>query len=75
MKKMVFGYIKELIIGISLIFMGILSFLLLIPFLNDFMSDTPFLNLLIPGEWIFQVILIALGILVMFKRISFRTTH
>ena len=72
---MVFGYIKELVIGIVLIVLGLMQYILLIPFVGDFIADTFILNLMIPGKWIFQVLLIVLGVLVMFKRITFKTTH
>jgi len=70
-----FTYIKELVIGISLLILGAYPFLLNISGFETWISDSSFLSTLLPGEWLFNIILIVMGILILIKRIHLRTTH
>jgi len=70
-----FTYIKELTIGISLILLGIYPFFLNISSFEMWINDSSFLSTLLPGAWLFNIILILMGGLILIKRIHLRTTH
>lgn len=55
--------LKEKIIGVLLIIVGVVPLLLKIPSLKD----NQYLNYLIPGDIIYQAILIILGIILLYS--------
>jgi len=55
--------LKEKTIGLLLIIIGALPFLLKIQAIGDFFDKYSFLSYLTPGEVIYQLIIIALGVL------------
>jgi len=59
---------KEKLIGLILIIIGILPFLLKIKSISDSLAKYTFLSYLVPGEIIYQLIIIALGVLLIWKR-------
>jgi len=58
---------KEKIIGLILIILGALPLILKIEKINTPLSKINFLSYIIPGEMIYQVIIIILGILLIWK--------
>jgi len=52
---------KNKLIGLILIIIGILPFLLKIQSISDSLTKYTFLSYLVPGEILYQVIIIALG--------------
>ena len=67
---------KEKLIGIVLIIIGALPFLLKIKSISDFFTQNKVLSFIIPGELVYQIIIIVLGALLIwtlkskFKRFS-----
>jgi heme/copper-type cytochrome/quinol oxidase subunit 4 len=59
---------KEKLIGLILIIIGILPFLLKIKSVSDSLAKYTFLSYLAPGEIIYQLIIIALGVWLIWKR-------
>jgi len=55
--------IKEKFIGIVLIIIGALPFLLKTKSISDFFTQNKVLSFIIPGELVYQIIIIALGAL------------
>ena len=60
--------IKEKTIGILLILLGAWPFLLKIEKIGTFFAQYKFLEILTPGEIVFQIVLVLLGILLIFRR-------
>ncbi|MFA5174234.1 MAG: hypothetical protein WC438_03560 [Candidatus Pacearchaeota archaeon] len=58
---------KEKIIGLIIIILGAWPFLLKISSVNTFFSTYKFLSVLTPGEIIYQIVIIVLGILLIWK--------
>lgn len=58
---------KEKLIGFVLILLGAWPFLLKIESVGSFFAGYPFLNALTPGEIIYQIIVIGLGVLLFIK--------
>ena len=58
---------KEKLIGLILIVLGAWPFLLKIEAVESFFSAYKFLEMLTPGEIVFQVALIVLGVLLVLK--------
>jgi len=58
---------KEKLIGIILIVLGALPFLLKIEKIANFFAKYKVLSYLVPGEWVYQIILIIVGILLIWK--------
>ena len=58
---------KEKLIGLVLIVLGVWPFLLKIEAVGDFFSSYKFLEVLTPGEIIYQVALVALGVLLIWR--------
>lgn len=54
---------KEKIIGIVLILVGALPFLLKIKAVSDFFTGNIVLKYIIPGEIVYQILIIVLGVL------------
>lgn len=54
---------KEKLIGFLLIVLGAWPFALKVPSVSEFFSSYPFLEMLTPGEIVYQIIIILLGIL------------
>jgi len=54
---------KHKFIGLILIIIGVLPFLLKIQSVSDALTKYTFLSYLVPGEIVYQIIIIALGIL------------
>lgn len=52
---------KNKLVGLILIIIGILPFLLKIQSISDSLAKYKFLSYLVPGEIIYQIIIIALG--------------
>lgn len=52
---------KNKLIGLILIIIGVLPFLLKIQSVSDSLAKYTFLSYLVPGEIIYQIIIIALG--------------
>jgi len=59
--------IKEKMLGIILIIIGALPLLLKINFIETFFEKYKFLSYLIPGEIIYQIILILIGALLIWR--------
>lgn len=55
--------IKEKFIGIALIIIGALPFLLKTKSISDFFAQNKILSFIIPGELVYQIIIIVLGVL------------
>jgi len=64
-----------ILLGSVLISMGIYSFLLNITSIEEWFTSSSFFSTLLPGAWLFNIILIIMGILVLIKRIALRMTH
>ena len=60
--------IKEKILGIILIVLGAFPFALKVDRIANFFAKYTFLSYLTPGEWIFQAVLIIIGILLLWRR-------
>ena len=60
--------LKTKLIGLILIVLGVWPFLLKIESVAEFFSSYTFLEMLTPGEWVFQVVLIVLGFLLFYRR-------
>ena len=59
--------IKDKVIGIILIAIGALPFLLNVEAVDKFFTDYQFLSYILPGEIIYQVVLIILGALLILR--------
>ncbi len=59
--------IKEKLIGLVLIIVGAWPFLLKINLIGNFFSQYKFLEVMTPGEIIYQTIVIILGIMLLWK--------
>lgn len=59
--------LKEKLLGLILIIAGLFPFLLKIKSIGDIFAKYTFLSYLAPGEIIYQIILIVLGILLIWK--------
>ena len=59
--------VKEKLIGLVLIVLGVWPFLLRIEAVEDFFSSYKFLEVLTPGEIIFQIVLIVLGVVLIWR--------
>lgn len=59
--------VKSKFVGILLIIIGALPFLLKIDLIDDFFSNYDFLSYLVPGEIIYQLIIILLGFLLIWS--------
>ncbi len=55
--------IKEKFIGMALIIIGALPFLLKTKSISDFFTQNKILSFIIPGELVYQIIIIVLGVL------------
>jgi hypothetical protein len=58
---------KEKIIGLVLILLGAWPFLLKIEAVGSFFSQYKFLEVLTPGEIVYQIVLIVLGVLLIWR--------
>jgi len=58
---------KEKSVGIILIIIGLLPFLLNIAIINNFITSFPLVHYLVPGELVYQAVLILLGIFLFYK--------
>jgi len=56
---------KEKVLGIVLILAGVLPFLLKIHAVSNFFTSNVVLNFIVPGEIVYQILIIILGILVL----------
>jgi hypothetical protein len=59
--------LRNKLIGFILILLGVWPFLLKIDAVEEFFSSVKFLEMLTPGEVVFQVVLIILGILLIWR--------
>jgi len=59
--------IKEKLLGLILIIIGALPFLLKIDRIAAFFAKYKFLSYIVPGEIIYQIILIVIGILLIWR--------
>lgn len=59
--------IKEKLLGLILIIIGALPFLLKIGAIENFFSKYKFLSYLVPGEIIYRIILILIGVFLIWK--------
>ncbi len=60
---------KEKLVGIILIVLGALSFLIKIGQIKDILAPYPWI---LPGEIIYQIVIIALGALLLFSKKKFK---
>lgn len=58
---------KEKLIGLILIIAGLFPFLLKVKAIGDAFSSYTFLSYLTPGEIVYQIIIILLGVLLIWK--------
>jgi len=59
--------IKEKFLGGVLIIIGAMPFLLKIQKIADFFAKYKFLSTIAPGNWIYQIIIILIGVLLIWK--------
>lgn len=58
---------KEKLIGILLVLIGLLPFLLKIKAVGDFFTKYTFLSYFAPGEIVYQIIIVVLGVLLLWR--------
>jgi len=59
---------KEKVIGLVLIILGVFPFLLKIKSIGDSFAKYSFLSYIMPGEIVYQIIIIVLGVLLIWRR-------
>ncbi len=59
--------LKEKLIGLVLVIAGLFPFLLKVEAIGDIFTKYTFLSYLAPGEIVYQIIIIVLGILLIWK--------